>query len=89
MKGFIFGLILGAAGAVVGLHYCGEIHVELLADYVPTMDRAEEAAPAEEAAAPAEEAMEEAVEEAADAMEDGAEEAADAMEDAAEGGDEG
>lgn len=83
MKGFIFGLILGAAGTIVGMHYCGQIHVEFLADYIPTIEKAEEAAPAEEAAAPAEEVMEEAAEEAM-------EEASDTMEEAAaeEGGEE-
>lgn len=30
MKSFLFGLILGAAGAVAGLHYCDLAHVDMI-----------------------------------------------------------
>ena len=70
MKGFIFGLLVGAAGAIAGLHYTDQAHI----DKVHELAGIEEAAPAVEEAAPA-------MEEAAPAMEEAADMADDAMAD--------
>ncbi len=89
MKGFIFGLLVGAAGAIACLHYSDQAHIDKiheLAGIETAAPAAEEAAPAVEEAAPAAEEAAPAMEEAADMADDAmADEAAPAEEAAAEG----
>lgn len=90
MKGFIFGLLVGAVGAIACLHYTDQAHIDKVHDLAGIEAEApavEEAAPAVEEAAPAaEEAAPAMEEEAADVADDAmADEAAPAEEAAAEG----
>lgn len=86
MKGFIFGLIVGAVGAVAGLHYTDQAHIDKIHDLAGIESEAEEAAPAEDADMGADEAAEEATDDAAMDADDGADMADDGAEEAADDG---